>query len=209
MFLSRDHRFTIGSFLHIFGRNTLGSLASCDEIPAKQSKPQACISAWKLNRIGWFADSDWRNSEPRWSTPGLLARYKKSIVLWWSIMQKTIALSTAEYCSASKISVQIIFLCNLIRNMGLPQADDAPVYQDNTTCIDCGNHVIGGRERARHINIHKHFAHEVIQNRHMTLIRVPAEEQLAVMIGRHLYQGVAVSALRTLSNRTHGWRTET
>ncbi len=98
-------------------------------------------------------------------------------------MQKTIALSTAEaeFYSASEIAVKIIYLHNLIRNMGLPQADDTPVYQyeDNTACIEWGNHIIGGRERAKHIYIRKHFAHEVIQNSQMRLIRVPTDEQLA------------------------------
>ncbi len=41
------------------------------------------------------------------------------------------------------------------------------------------NHIIGGREHAKHIDIRKHFAHEAIQNRHMLLIRVPTDEQLA------------------------------
>jgi hypothetical protein len=41
------------------------------------------------------------------------------------------------------------------------------------------NHIIGGRERAKRIDIRKHFAHEVIQNRHMRLISVPTDEQLA------------------------------
>ena len=37
-----------------------------------------------------------------------------------------------------------------------------------------GNNVIGGRERAKHIDIpsRKHFAHEVIQNGEMRLIKV-------------------------------------
>ncbi len=95
-------------------------------------------------------------------------------------MQKTIALSTAEaeYSSASEITIEIIYLRNLIRNMGLPQEDDTPVYEDNTACIEWGNHIIGGRERAKHIDIRKHFAHEAIQNRHMRLIMVPTDEQL-------------------------------
>ena len=96
-------------------------------------------------------------------------------------MQKTIALSTAgaEYYPASEIAVEIIHLRKLIRNMGSPQEDDTPVYEDNTACIECGNHIVGGRERAKHIDIRKHFAHEVIQNSHMRLIRVPTAEQLA------------------------------
>ncbi len=70
-------------------------------------------------------------------------------------MQKTIALSTAEaeYYLASEIAVEIIYLRNLIRNMGLLQKDDTPVYEDNIACIEWGNHTIGGRERAKHFNI--------------------------------------------------------
>ncbi len=46
------------------------------------------------------------------------------------------------------------------------------MYEDNTACIEWGNTVIGGRERAKHIDIHKHFAHEVIRNGEMKLIKV-------------------------------------
>jgi hypothetical protein len=90
------------------------------------------------NGLDGFADSDWGNTESRRSTTGLLAPYNKSIVLWRSRMQKTIALSTAEaeYYSASEIAVEIIYLRNLIRNMSLPQEDDTPVYEDNTACIE-------------------------------------------------------------------------
>ncbi len=38
---------------------------------------------------------------------------------------------------------------------------------------------ISGRKRLKHINISKHFAHEVLQNQHMRLIRVPPGDQLA------------------------------
>jgi hypothetical protein len=121
------------------------------------------------NGLDGFADSNWGNSESRRSTTGLLARYNKSIVLWRSRMQNSIALSTAEaeYYSASEIAVEIIYLRNLIRNMGLPQENDTPVYEDNTACIESGNHIIGGRERAKHIDNRKHFAHEAIQNHHI------------------------------------------
>jgi hypothetical protein len=63
--------------------------------------------------------------------------------------------------------------------MRLPQEDDTPVYENNSACIEWGNHFIDGRERAKHIDIRKHFAHEVIQNSHMRLISVPTDEQLA------------------------------
>ena len=135
----------------------------------------------KGHGLDGFADSDWGNSVSRRSTTGLLARYNKTIVLWRSKLQKTISLSTAEaeYYAASEIAIEIIYLRNLLSNMGFPQGDDTPVYEDNTACIEWGNHIIGGRERAKHIDIRKHFAHEVIQNRHMRLIRVSTTDQLA------------------------------
>ncbi len=59
-------------------------------------------------------------------------------------MQKTIALSIAEaeYYSASEIAAEIIYLRNLIRNLGLPPEDNTPVYDDNTACIERGNHIM-------------------------------------------------------------------
>jgi hypothetical protein len=51
--------------------------------------------------------------------------------------------------------------------------------EDNTACIEWGNHVIGGRERAKHIDIRKHFARETIQNRKMRLVKVDTSNQLA------------------------------
>ncbi len=69
------------------------------------------------NELNGFTDSDWGSSDSRQSTTGLLAQYNKSIVLWGSKMQNTIAtLSTAgaEYYSASKMAVETIYLRNLI-----------------------------------------------------------------------------------------------
>ena len=34
------------------------------------------------------------------------------------------------------------------------------MYEDNNACIEWSNNVIVGRERAKHIDIRKHFAHE-------------------------------------------------
>jgi hypothetical protein len=63
------------------------------------------------------------------------------------------------------------------------------VYEDNTACNEWGNNlnIIGGRERAKHIDIRKHFAHEVIQNGEMRLVRVPTSSQLADILANGLH----------------------
>ncbi len=50
-----------------------------------------------------------------------------------------------------------------------------------------GNTVISGRERAKHIDIWTHFAHEVIQNCHMKLILVTTFQQLADILTNPLH----------------------
>ncbi len=58
------------------------------------------------------------------------------------------------------MAIEIIYLRNLLENMGFGEKLDTPENEDNTACIEWENHVIGGCERAKHIDIRKHFAHE-------------------------------------------------
>ncbi len=76
---------------------------------------------------------------------------------------------------------------NLLKRMGFAQPLPTPVYEDSTACIEWRNNVIGGRERAKHIDIQKHIAHEVIQNSHMELIRVSTMSQLADILTKPLH----------------------
>ncbi len=77
-------------------------------------------------------------------------------------MQETVSLSTAEaeYYSASEMAIIVLYLCNLLENMVFMPAPDTQVYEENTACIEWGNHAIGGCERAKHIDTRKNFAHE-------------------------------------------------
>jgi hypothetical protein len=139
--------------------------------------------------LSGFANSDWGNSSSRRSTSGTLCLYNRNPIHWRSKMQKTTALSTAEaeYYAASTAATEVLYLRNLIDRMGFAQRGPTPVYEDNTACIEWGNNVIGGRERAKHIDIRKHFAHEVIQNGHMTLVRVPTTSQMADILTKPLH----------------------
>jgi hypothetical protein len=115
--------------------------------------------------------------------------YNQAPIMWRSKMQKTTALSTAEaeYYSASTAGSDVLYLRRLLDQLGFTQKSPTPVYEDNTACIEWGNNIIGGRERAKHIDIRKHFAHEVIQNGEMRLVRVPTSSQLADILTKGLH----------------------
>jgi hypothetical protein len=61
----------------------------------------------------------------------------------------------------------------------ITQDNHTSMYEDNTACIEWRNSVIGGRKRAKLIDIRKHFAHKEIRNGQMNLIRVATAKQLA------------------------------
>ena len=135
-----------------------------------------------------FCDADWGNSSSRRSTTGLLFRYDTTPIFWRSKLQKSISLSTAEaeYYAASHGAVEAIYLRRLLDNMGFKQKEFTPLYEDNNACIEWANNVIGGRERAKHIDLRKHFAHEKIQEGHIRMIRVDTSDQLADVFTKSL-----------------------
>ena len=51
-----------------------------------------------------------------------------------------------------------------------------------------GNNVIGGRERAKQIDVRKHLAHEANKNGHLILKKVPTTLQLADIMTKDVKQ---------------------
>ena len=47
---------------------------------------------------------------------------------------------------ASEMPIEVLYIRNLLENMGFVKAPDTPVYEDNAACIEWGNHVICGQE---------------------------------------------------------------
>ena len=153
-----------------------------------------------IDLLTGYADADWGNSSSRRSTSGNLMLYNKSPIMWRSKMQKSIALSTAEaeYYSVSEMAIEMIYLRNLLANMGLPQEDFTEVFEDNAACIEWSKHVLGGRERAKHIDIRKQFAHEAVQNGHIWLYQISTEYQLADLLTKPLQLGPFEKCLYSL-----------
>ncbi len=110
-------------------------------------------------------------------------------------MQKTTTLSTAEakYYSALAAGCEVLYLLALLDSLGFKQKKSTPIYDHTTACIKWGNNIIEGSERAKHINIKKHFANEVIQNGAMLLVKVPTALLMANILtkGLHLQQVLA------------------
>jgi hypothetical protein len=64
--------------------------------------------------------------------------------------------------------------------------------------MEWSNNINGGRERAKHIDIRKYFAHEAIQNGHLHLIRVATTQQLADIFTKSIHPGQWEACLQSI-----------
>ena len=74
--------------------------------------------------------------------------------------------------------MEVIYLRTLLIRMGFVPHGYTAVHDVNNACIEWSNVVIDGRERAKNIDIWKHFAHEAIQNGRLCLVPAGTSEQL-------------------------------
>ena len=97
--------------------------------------------------------------------------------------------------------VEVIYLRQLLRDMGFGPTSPTRVYEDNTACIEWTINVIGGRERAKHMDIRKHFAHEAAHIGHLRLKRVSTDDQLADVFTKSLQPAHFASIISRLLRR--------
>ncbi len=70
--------------------------------------------------------------------------------------------------------------------MGFGPEGCTQLDEDSNACIEWGNYITGGRERAKHIDIRKHLGHEVIHNENTRMIRMDTSNQLADVFTKSL-----------------------
>jgi hypothetical protein len=138
-----------------------------------------------VDPLDGFADSNWNTPL---SQLGTIALFNKAPISWKSKRQQSSALSTseAEYIAVSAAAAEMIYLRRLCKNLNLPMKHPTPIGEDNSGCIEWTNYVIGGRERAKHIDLCKHFAHDAVQNGEIILYKVSSQDQLADFLTKPL-----------------------
>jgi hypothetical protein len=102
-----------------------------------------------------------------------------SVIVWSSKKQTTIALSTGEteYIAASKCTREIVYLRQLLSELGYPQHTLMCIHKDNQTYIsftrDDTTH-----SYIKHIDVKYHFTQFQIDEGMITLVDTRMEDQL-------------------------------
>ncbi|XP_075137282.1 uncharacterized protein LOC142213003 [Leptodactylus fuscus] len=93
----------------------------------------------KLSSVGdlkltGYVDADWAgDSSDRKSTSGYVFKLGESLISWCSRKQVSVALSCteAEYVSAAYASQEVIWLKQLMNDLGKPSIQPTVIYEDN------------------------------------------------------------------------------
>ena len=146
-----------------------------------------------------FMDADWANSNDRKSISGMVIKLAGGAVSWSSKKQSTVSLSSteAEYNSLSEGTREVIWLRQLLKDLGHRQTKPSVLWEDNLQTItwakDPKHH-----GRNKHIDVKLHHLRDRVRNGDVDVQYVSTEKQLADIMTKPLGRIVFSRLLKSI-----------
>lgn len=137
-------------------------------------KGSGCVvKAWSNADCGSFPDS-------RRSVSGNVVKIGNNTVMWRSKKQATTALSTteSEYMAVVDALKMVLWLRQLMGEMGFTQEYATTIMDDNYGCIQLANNAVT-LARSKHIDIRHHFVREKVADNTIELKYIESEVNTA------------------------------
>ena len=127
-----------------------------------------------------YSDADWAGCpDTRQSVTGWCMFLGNSLISWKSKKQACVSKSSteSEYRAMSAARSEIVWLHELLAELGFSQFDSTPLHADNTSAIQrAGNPVY--HERTKHIEVDCHSIREALDTRVISLPHVSTNLQI-------------------------------
>ena len=128
-----------------------------------------------------YSDADWAGCvDERKSTSGGAFYLGERLVAWHSKKQDSVSLSTAEaeYIAAATCCTQVLWMRQMLSDLGVPTKDPTPILCDNTSAIHISKNPVQ-HSRTKHVAIRYHFLKDKVADGEVKLEYVPTTEQVA------------------------------
>ncbi|KAL0370902.1 UNVERIFIED_CONTAM: Retrovirus-related Pol polyprotein from transposon RE2 [Sesamum angustifolium] len=132
-------------------------------------------------KIEAYSDADYAGAkDDRKSTSGYCTYVGGNLVTWRSKKQTTVARSSveAEYRAMAHTTSEILWLKNLLKELGFMYDDPVPMHCDNQAAIHIASNPIF-HERTKHIEVDCHFVREAVMSREICTPFTHSSEQRA------------------------------
>lgn len=131
-----------------------------------------------------YTDADWAgNITDRHSTLGYFTFVAGNLVSWRSKKQNVVArsIAEAEYRGMAHGICELLWLRILLTEIGFKPEGPMLLYCDNQAAREIANNLVQ-HDRAKHVEVDRHFIKEKLEAKLVDIPFVPSEEQLADML---------------------------
>jgi len=139
-------------------------------------------------KLTGYSDSNWAGDlDTRRSTTGYTFLVNSGSISWSSKIQTTVALSTteAEYMALSETTKEVIWLRQLLSDLGYQQQSPTTLYVDNQSTISLAKNPVM-HARTKHIDICHHFIREHLDNQDINLEYINTADMIADILTKPL-----------------------
>ncbi|KAK2966557.1 hypothetical protein RJ640_014526 [Escallonia rubra] len=135
-----------------------------------------------------FSDSDWGGDRDNGrSTTGYILYLGTNPISWKSTRQKSVSRSSseAEYKAIANCTAEILWVTNLLHELGITLPQPPTLFCDNTGATYlCANPIF--HSRMKHIALDYHFVRECVTNDSLCVHHINTKDQLADILTKAL-----------------------
>ncbi|MCO5597506.1 hypothetical protein L7F22_051584 [Adiantum nelumboides] len=134
-----------------------------------------------------YTDSDYAGDmDKRRSTSGYVFLFNGGAVSWRSRLQNCTAMSTtkAEYVAVSEASKEAIWLARFVSNLGI-SSETPTLHCDSQSAIMLAKNPVF-HAKTKHISVKYHFIRDVLEDKHMQLVKVHIDDNTAYLFTKGL-----------------------
>lgn len=155
-------------------------------------------------RLHVYTDSDWGSDrDTRRSTSGFIVMMASGPVNWISKLQPIVTVSSmeAEYIACFFAVQDIVWIRQLLKDLGLERAGPTTVHIDNSSARQLAMNPVH-HQRSKHIDIKFHWIRDMVSSNTVQIVHVSTDDQRADFLTKTLRGDVFwrhVSALMVVS----------
>ena len=135
----------------------------------------------KSTEVVGYCDADWAGDRvDRRSTTGYCTFIGGNLVTWKSKKQKVVSCSSAEaeYRAMRKLTSELIWIRNLLRDLGIETTTPITMHCDNQAAIHIASNSMF-HERTKHIEVDCHKVRQAVEQQIILPCYTRSEDQLA------------------------------